>query len=135
MGRIGVRGGQTQIGKVLKHALDETGKTRVNAMVYVGDCVEEPIDHLAHLAGQLGLQGVPVFVFQEGHEPGATMAFQEIARLTNGAHSRFDAGSAAQLRALLSAVAVFAAGGQKALSDYSRREGGAARLLLTQMKR
>ncbi|MEM6666823.1 MAG: VWA domain-containing protein, partial [Pseudomonadota bacterium] len=37
MSRIQTRGGMTQIGKVLTHALKETEKTRVNALVYVGD--------------------------------------------------------------------------------------------------
>ena len=45
----------------------------------------------------------------------AERAFREIARLTRGAYCAFDAGSAAQLRDLLSAVAVYAAGGRKAL--------------------
>ena len=46
--------------------------------------------------------------------------FREIARLTKGAYCRFDAGSAAQLRELLSAVAVYAAGGRKALAGAER---------------
>ncbi len=40
--------------------------------------------------------------------------------MTRGAYCRFDASSAAQLRDLLAAVAVYAAGGRKALSDYSK---------------
>ena len=34
-------GGQTQIGKVLRHTLKETEKKKVNALVFVGDCMEE----------------------------------------------------------------------------------------------
>jgi hypothetical protein len=51
--------------------------------------------------------------------------------LTKGAHCRFDAGSAEQLRLLLRAVAVYAAGGRKAL-EASRERG--ARLLIEQMR-
>jgi len=126
-------GGQTQIGKVLSHARRENEKTRVNAMVYVGDCMEEDVDHLAALAGELGMMGVKVFLFQEGGNPAAETAFREIARLTGGAWCRFDAGSAAQLRELLSAVAVYASGGHRALADLSRSRGGKARLLLEQL--
>jgi hypothetical protein len=117
-------GGRTQIEKVLKRAVTETKKKRVNALVFVGDCMEEDVDLLCHLAGQLGMLGVPVFVFHEGDDAIARRTFQQIARLSNGACCRFDASSAQQLRDLLGAVAVFAAGGRKALSDYGRKKGG-----------
>ena len=42
------------------------GAARSNALVYIGDAMEEQIDDLADKAGNLGLHGVPVFVFQEG---------------------------------------------------------------------
>jgi hypothetical protein len=133
MGGIYCRGGQTQIGKVLTHAIKETGKAKVDALVYVGDCMEEDIDRLCAKAGKLGLQGVPAFIFQEGYEPYAERGFREIARLTKGAFCKFDAGATDQLRALLSAVAVYAAGGQTALGDLSKKSNN-ARLLLEQMK-
>ncbi len=127
-------GGLTQIGRVLEHAIRETEAKHINALVFVGDCMEEDIDQLSHLAGRLGILGVPAFLFQEGHEPNAERAFREIARLTKGAHCRFDAGSAQQLRDLLSAVAVFAAGGRKALANFSKNRGGIVRQLTHQVK-
>ena len=127
-------GGQTQIQKILKHALKETEKKKVNALVFVGDCMEEDVDKLCHTAGKLGLLGVSAFMFQEGAEPIATRAFKQIAKLTNGAYCRFDASSARQLRELLSAVAVYAAGGRIALEDYGKRTGGAARQITSQVK-
>ncbi len=117
-------GGHTQIRKVLKRAVAETKDKRVNALVFVGDAMEEDVDLLCHLAGQLGMLGVPVFVFHEGDNAIAGQTFQQIARLSNGAYCRFDASSAQQLRDLLGAVAVFAAGGRKALDDYGRKKGG-----------
>jgi hypothetical protein len=126
-------GGRTQIAKVLRHALAETKRRRVNAVVFVGDCVEEEADTLCHDAGQLGLLGVPLFVFHEGGERMAADALRQMARLTNGAYCPFDANSAQQLRDLLSAVAVYAAGGRAALEDFSRRTGGATRLLIGQV--
>jgi hypothetical protein len=131
MTQVGCAGGYTQIRKVLAHARAEAGKKTVNALVYVGDCMEEDIDDLCGRAGELALLGVPVFLFQEGNDSRAERAFREIARLTKGAYCRFDAGSAAQLRELLSAVAVYAAGGRKALEALS---GRGARYLLQQLK-
>lgn len=126
-------GGRTQIGRVLKHAISETKTRKINAMVLVGDCMEEDVDDLCASAGELGVLGVPVFVFQEGDEPAATLAFRQFATLTGGAHCRFDSSSASQLKDLLAAVAVFAAGGRKALADFSRRTGGATAQITSQL--
>jgi len=131
MTRVTCAGGFTQIRKVLSHAREEAGKKPINALVYVGDCMEEDVDELCGRAGELALLGVPVFLFQEGSDAKAEKAFREIARLTKGAYCRFDAGSAAQLKDLLSAVAVYAAGGRKALAALG---GRVPRLLLEQMK-
>ena len=126
--------GRTQLGKVLNRAIRETREKKVSALVFVGDAMEEDIDHLGHMAGQLGLLGVPCFMFHEGNDPVSRQAFQQIARLSGGAFCTFDSASARQLRELLSAVAVFAAGGRRALADYSRRTGGLVRQLTHQVK-
>ncbi|MBT3791281.1 MAG: VWA domain-containing protein [Alphaproteobacteria bacterium] len=124
MGSVRCLGGQTQIEKILDHALDEAAKGKINALVFVGDCVEEDVDRLCGLAGKMGLLGIPAFIFQEGDEPFAARAFGQIAELSGGAHCRFDLSSAQQLRDLLAAVAVYAAGGRKALQDFSQDRGG-----------
>jgi hypothetical protein len=130
MQRIDCRGGHTQIGKILAHTRRENEKRKVQALVFVGDAMEEPIDDLCAAAGGLGLLGVPVFVFQEGHDPVAEPAFREIARLSRGAYCRFDLGAAHELAELLRAVAVYAAGGMKALTDLrAKRNAGAVKLL------
>jgi hypothetical protein len=126
--------GRTQLGKVLKRAMKETQQKKVAAVVFVGDAMEEDPDHLGHLAGELGLLGVPCFMFHEGSDPVARRAFQQIARLSGGAFCTFDAASARQLRELLAAVAVFAAGGRRALADYSARTGGLVPQLTHQVK-
>jgi hypothetical protein len=122
-------GGQTQIARILGHAIKAARAGQVNALVFVGDAMEESLDELVGLAGELSLLGVPAFLFHEGGDPTAARAFKEIARVTRGAYCPFDAGSAEQLRALLGAVAAYAAGGRRALSDYGKRTGGAALLL------
>ena len=53
-----------------------------------------------------------------------------LTRLTRGAYCRFDAGSSQQLRNLLSAVAVYATGGQKALRDYGAATNNSAAVRL-----
>lgn len=127
---IQVRGGHTQIGKVLSHARKETRKKKVNVLVFVGDALEELIDDLAAKAGELGLLGVKLFVFQEGHDPMVERGYRELARLTGGAYARFDPNAAGQLAQLLRAAAVYAAGGLKAL----RKSSSGSQLLLEQLR-
>jgi hypothetical protein len=134
MTAVECRGGYTQIRKVLKHALREAASAKVGALVYVGDAMEESADELCDLAGQLGLLSVPVFLFQEGHDGEARACFKEIARLTRGATCRFGPGAAVQLRELLEAVAVYAAGGRSALEDYAKGRA-ASTLLLEQLSK
>jgi hypothetical protein len=129
MSKIDCRGGNTQIGRVLGEARREAAASGVRAVVFVGDAMEESVDDLSAKAGELGMLKVPVFMFQEGHDPAAEQAFREIARLSGGAWCRFDPGAAAQLRELLRAVAAYAAGGREALKRLSARESSAAKLL------
>jgi hypothetical protein len=134
MEKIDCRGGHTQIRKILAHTRRETEKRRVQALVFVGDAMEEPIDDLCAAAGSLALLGVPAFMFQEGHDAVAEQAFREIARLSRGAYCRFDAGAAHELAELLRAVAAYAAGGMKALADLKARHSSGAVKLLAQLR-
>ena len=129
---ISVQGGNTQIGKVFSHARTEHAKRRINAVVYVGDAIEENVDALAEKAGQLGLLNCPIFVFQEGRDVRVEAAFREFARLTKGAYARFDASAPQELAALLKAVAAYASGGR----DLMKLQGsGQAQSLLAQLPR
>jgi hypothetical protein len=127
---IQCRGGHTQIGKILTHARRETGKQKVDVLVFVGDALEEKVDDLAAKAGELGMLGVRVLVFQEGRDHVVERGFREIARLSGGAYARFDVNAAGELGQLLRAAAVYAAGGLKALAG----SGAGGRLLLEQLK-
>jgi hypothetical protein len=127
MERIDCRGGHTQIGKVLAHTKRETRAVKVQALVFVGDAMEEDPDLLACDAGELGRLGVPAFMFQEGNNRDVERTFREIACLTRGAYGRFDTGAARQLAELLRAVAAYAVGGRTALA--ARRDAGAVKLL------
>ena len=127
MERVDCRMGHTQIGKVLTHARHESELLRVEALVFVGDAMEENPDDLAHDAAALGKAGVPAFMFQEGTDRKVEAVFREITQLTKGAYCRFDPGAAQQLGQLLRAVAVYATGGMAALE--SRTDAGAVKLL------
>jgi hypothetical protein len=127
MSSIVCRAGHTQIARVLVHARQEAMRSKINALVFVGDACEESRDALIQPAADLGRLGVRAFVFQEGHDREAEVTFREIARLTHGAYCRFDPGAARQLAELLRAVALFAVGGAPALAD--RQDAGAVKLL------
>ena len=127
MERIDCRMGHTQIGKVLAHARRESELLKVQALVFVGDAMEENPDDLARDAAALGKAGVPAFMFQEGTDRAVEAVFRDIAKLTRGAHCRFDPGAARQLAELLKAVAVYATGGLTALAG--RTDAGAIKLL------
>ena len=133
MTQVSCQGGYTQIEKVLRQAIQQTKQKKVQALVFVGDCMEEDVDRLCQIAGELGMLGVPAFVFHEGAEPAAQRAFKQIARLTRGAYCAFDTTSAGQLRDLLRAVAVYAAGGQSALQDFSKGRSEIVRKLTHQL--
>ncbi len=135
MTRIRCEAGLTQIERLLRHAIAENGRAAVKAAVFVGDAMEENIDMLAQLAGELGLLNVPLFMFQEGADPVVRRAFSEMCRLSGGAWAPFDAASADQLKELLKAAAVYAAGGLKALRDFSRSARPAVGLLERQLRR
>jgi hypothetical protein len=141
MRKIRCEAGQTNIKRVLAHIRSEHQREKVNAAIFVGDACEESPQELYAAAAGLG---VPTFLFQEGdglalyvdqrghfivdHPPQKVEdIFRELARLTNGAWARFDAGAAAKLGELLQAVAAFVAGGIKALADL--RTDSARKLL------
>ena len=144
MSMIKCMAGATKIARVLQHIRTENAREKVSAAIFVGDACEEIPAELYDAA--VGLP--PVFMFQEGdglalyvdqrgeyvveHPPQKVeTVFRELARLTNGAWARFDAGAAAKLGELLQAVAAFAVGGVNALADLRT---DAARKLLGQMK-
>jgi hypothetical protein len=129
MVRIHCHAGLTQIRKILDHVRKENRIEKVHAAVFIGDaCEESPRDLYAAAEG---LGGVPLFLFQEGNDEEVASVFHRLARITGGAHCQFAEGAVEQLRQLLRAIAAFAAGGRKALSDLNT---GAARKLLSQLK-
>jgi hypothetical protein len=134
MSRIDCRGGHTQIGKILRHALRENDSRKIAALVFIGDAMEEALDDLCAAAGELGLRNVKAFMFQEGYDPVCEKAFREIARLTGGAFCRFRPGAEHELAELLRAAAAYAAGGMRALTNLKAQNSTGAVKLLEQLK-
>lgn len=129
------RGGRTQVGRLLKHTLDEASRHPLRALVFIGDCFEEDDRDVLQRAGQLAIRTLPVFIFQERADRRAGRVFSSIAQMTGGAHVPFDGNAPEQLRRLLAAVARYAAGGRTALEGYVNQLGNAqTRALLSQLK-
>ncbi len=135
MTKIDCRGGQTQIGRVLRHVRSEAARSPLKVLVYVGDAMEEPIDDLCAVAGELGLLGIKAFMFHEGHDSDAARAFREIARLTGGAYARFDLKAPRTLAELLRAAAAYAATGVEGLARLAPASEQARGLLTSMTKR
>lgn len=134
MSGMSCQAGATQLQRLLQHAIKENDTQKIKCIVYIGDAMEENIDILAHLAGKLGLLNIPIFMFQERNDPIARQAFIELSRLSGGAYSQFDSASIGQLKDLLKAVAIYAAGGLKALQDFSKKSHKTVKLLEQQLK-
>ncbi|WP_404366090.1 VWA domain-containing protein [Marinobacter sp.] len=134
MNGVSCLGGRTQISRVLGHALKETRSEPVSAVVFIGDCCEEPVDELCHTAGELGMLRTPVFMFHEGNDAHARAVFQQVSKLSGGAWAPFDRSSPQVLKELLGAVAVYASGGAKALQDYTSRSSAEVKRLTKQLR-
>jgi hypothetical protein len=126
MARVTCQTGETQYQKALGLARREHQVQPINAIVIVGDMVEESPPALYDAVA--ALSGVPLFLFQEGADPVASEVFPEMARLSKGgAYSKFTPWSARELAELLRAVAAYAAGGSAALANL--RTDAAVKLL------
>jgi hypothetical protein len=118
MHKIECVGGATQIGRILQHALNETERASLQAVIFVGDAMEENIDELAEMASKLGKAGVPLHMFQEGHDRKAEKAFRLLALKSGGAYFSFGTRTAQAIERLsnqLNAVARLAVGDGEAL--------------------
>ncbi len=123
MNRITCERGLTQIGRVLDHALRENERVAVKALVFIGDAMEEQIQTLGTAAGKLGMQGVPIFMFQEGRDAAVRRAFRLLALKSGGAYFEFSPDkphAVEQLSEQLNAVARLAVGDFEALDRITK---------------
>jgi hypothetical protein len=127
-GRIRCESGGTQIVRVLEHNREEHKQKPMSAAIFIGDACEEEPQTLYDAVKGLP----PLFMFQEGDDPNTEKVFRELARLTKGQYFKFTAGAARDVAELLHEIAVYAAGGLKALEV---RNTESARKLLGQLKK
>ena len=122
-------GGETQIARVLRHALKAArdAEDRRAGLCRRRDGGKRSTSFAAS-PGSSACWACRFSSSTRAATPAAARAFKDIARLSHGAYCRFDANSAGELRALLGAVAAYAAGGHRALANYSKNAGGAALL-------
>ena len=122
MSQVRCQGGHTQILRLLNHAAKTHRQTGLRAVIFVGDAIEEKVDDLCAKAGELGLKNLPLFLFQEGQDPGVTRTFKAMAKLSGGAFAPFDLNSSGQLKRLLAGVAAYATGGRSALNALAQKQ-------------
>jgi hypothetical protein len=104
----------------------------VRVVIYIGDVFEESVVQGRRLADALGTQGTKLIVLHDTADPAARRdaeVFWDLAKRTGGCVLPFDAGTSGRLRALLSAVAVYAVGGEKLLRERRHDLPGAVALL------
>ena len=129
--------GMTALNGVLDRACGIRG---LKALIYVGDCFEEDSSRAIEIAKQLKLKQVRCFMFHDTSSSGqgydvqtAAKVFASIAQITGGALLPFDETSPQLVKALLEAIAIYAAKGINAL-EKKRTSLPAARLLLDQIR-
>jgi hypothetical protein len=116
--RLSCKAGETQIARIMRHALAE--KEKLSGVVFIGDHCEEDKWGLDDLAVKLGEKGVPLFIFHEVRDQDslaleAQPIFEHMAKVSGGVYSEFRPGSGDILRELLATVAAFSAGGHDGL--------------------
>jgi hypothetical protein len=107
--------------------LNETEKAKVQALVFIGDAMEENLKELANAAGELEARGVPIFMFHEPRLPPAgpcetiadvRKAYRLLAMKSGGSYFEFNPEKPQALDRLseqLNAVARLAVGDTQAL--------------------
>jgi hypothetical protein len=104
----------------------------VRVVVYIGDVFEESVPQGRRLADAMGVRGSTLIVLHDTADPAArrdTEVFWDLAKRTRGCVVPFDANAPGRLRDLLSAVAVYAVGGEKLLRARRHELPGAVVLL------
>jgi hypothetical protein len=121
--------GLTRLLPILAISLKQTS---VRVVVYIGDVFEESLPHGRQIADSLGARGTKLIVLHDTSDPAARRdaeVFWDLAKRTGGCVLPFDASAPGKLRDILSAVAVYAVGGEKLLRERRHALPGAVALL------
>ena len=126
---IACEAGTTRLLPILAASLRQQA---VRVVIYVGDVFEESVVEARRLADLMGHQGTKLIVLHDTADPSARRdveVFWDFAKRTGGCVLPFDASAPGRLRDLLSAVAVYAVGGEKLLRQRRHELPGAVALL------
>jgi hypothetical protein len=126
---VACQAGVTRLLPILSASLKQPG---VRVVIYVGDVFEESVIQGRRLADAMGAQGTRLIVLHDTADPAARRdadVFWDFAKRTGGCVLPFDASASGRLRDLLSAVAVYAVGGEKLLRERRHDLPGAIALL------
>jgi hypothetical protein len=121
--------GTTRLLPILSASLK---RQAVRVVIYIGDVFEESILQGRRIADDMGRQGTKLIVLHDTSDPSARRdaeVFWDLAKRTGGCVLPFDASSTGKLRDVLSAVAVYAVGGEKLLRERRHELPGAVALL------
>jgi len=121
--------GMTRLLPILSTGLKQQS---VRVIIYIGDVFEEGLPHGRRIADALGARGTKLIVLHDTSDPSArrdTELFWDLAKRTGGCVLPFDASASGRLRDILSAVAVYAVGGEKLLRERRDTLAGAVALL------
>jgi hypothetical protein len=104
----------------------------IKVVIYIGDVFEEHLPLARQTADAMGAQNTKLIVLHDTSDPTAcrdTELFWDLAKRTGGCVLPFDATAPGRLRDILSAVAVYAVGGEKLLRQRQHVLPGAVALL------
>ena len=121
--------GMTRLLPILAASLK---RQAVRVVIYIGDVFEESVPQGRQLADQMGAQGIKLIVLHDTADRSARRdaeVFWDLAKRTGGCVLPFDASASGRLRDILSAVAVYAVGGEKLLRERRHALPGAVALL------
>jgi hypothetical protein len=126
---VACEAGMTRLLPILSTSLKQQS---VRVVVYIGDVFEESVPHGRHLADSLAAQGTKLIVLHDTIDRAARRdaeIFWDLAKRTGGCVLPFDSSAPGRLRDILSAVAVYAVGGEKLLRERRHALPGAVALL------
>jgi hypothetical protein len=121
--------GMTRLLPILSASLKRPG---VRVVIYIGDVLEESMPFGRQIADAMGAQGIKLIVLHDTADASARRdaeLFWDLAKRTGGCVLPFDASASGRLRDILSAVAVYAVGGEKLLRARRHELPGAVALL------
>ena len=104
----------------------------VRVVVYIGDVFEESLNQGRQIADAMGTRGTKLIVLHDTADPASRRdaeVFWDLAKRTGGCVLPFNAEASGRLRDILSAVAVYAVGGEKLLRERRHELPGAVALL------